>query len=692
MIIWDKTTTNQDILTVMTDFLKSDPFDQYKKILEIKVLHKPNFLQKHVLFEILKKQIVQYPRVIKLHTTNLSIFNEFKKNGFDIDLKMEEIKSKTDNTKTSNEEKKTSKTITNNNNNIFNKEQVPTLLKTPINKIEKVIQTIEAVTTDEKNIEEKDNHSLDLNNNLSQIKLSISQNKPSFKIVKEKDQVVKPDTNIVILNIYSTKVVVRPKNTLKLIINTQSKQIVKKELVTDQASQVDFASLTQALIDVSEPQSVRPEKLNISVDPRHLDTTLNNHNQYSFVYETSNESTKAKAEQIRDQLRDLNEAEFLKKEKNTTMKIKNDLDILIQNRRFGVLKNRALALSGIVLTTIFGLSLLTANLPPTAYAVEVDNQIKPVSTVIKLNKNKLSTKDLDLGIYLEKSLPKEQKEDLDYAKGQIVLYSKGINSCNITNGGFLVGVDGKNYNVKTSPNYNQTVTISPNSAENSTLIFDIEATARGDASNLDKGQILNLLANDGSNLSKNCFARTVDQVKNFIFKNSNSLTPDVVNSLKETANLANSEKINNSYKDLIDQGDYIEEGSLTKNEPLDSFDTKSGDKIDTIIMSRKLVKSVKYMSKHTLEAQINQSLPNYKVINNLKVIGSSCTLDDCSYEIKYEIVNAKINKDDIARLLEKSGDDNELIKKIKQDYPQIKDIKLKSGGINLPNIKKVKVE
>jgi hypothetical protein len=729
MLNWNEKTTSEIIILELQKELTVSPafgFLDEPEVLEVNIGKVPEFLKNHVALSIFKKQCLNYPKQIKFTTSNLTSLKFFKENKIVI-------------TYHSVDNKKPSPSSTNlNKGDIKNK-----MISIP--EVARVRDYDKYDKYDSKGNVESENDEDTLENSLIGVLENRSTDLPDFKqafTIETKDKIEQTLEPVLEENIESVVQLKPIETNIKTLIELQidNQEDFKDEIKVDEVGMVVYNSEPKLKIFVAEnrkPAIVVIKITKIAIPKQSSEKVLstdfytdydnedkyqkyvNNFNVYNDV-DVLDKENQAKEGDFADLTSRLFEAtEKIEKSNSFSLedrlKMKSSLEKDFENRKYEdnftvwdkiksifefkfIFPNFSpkffiVGLGTVIFGVIIGTTFLLTNLPTYAYSIELNNELSEKNEVVKISKTLMENKDLDLNVYLEKSVPKEKKQDLPLAKGQVLLYSKGANSCNITNGNFFIGFEDKTYKVLPNDNYYGLVNIPAYSSENSNLVFNIEAVGSGAQFNLEKGQVLNLVTQDGENLSKNCFAKTVDTVNNFIYIGNDQVNNDIVSELKTSIEKANKKKEDEEMEKLKNQGLNVENTFTISSEFKDAVNTKVGESSDIIAISRKQNKTVSYVSNEKLAQIISKGLPQYKAPKDIKVANSVCNKDtqSCDYTLKYNIVSREIDSVRVISILENNTDEKQAVAEVKKEFPQVKSIVAKSEGINIPKMKKVKL-
>jgi hypothetical protein len=661
MLHWSEKTTSENIIQDLNKSLKDNSIVEVVVMLE-KI---PKFLKNEVLLSIFKRQVDNYPKVISFLTSNLTAFKHFADSGFEIEMLGKEQRS----------EHNVDPVIQNSTRivipqgvreRILEEKTIAEGLKNKkIKEIEESRVNMKSVLLGLKELK-KQSLVQELKTIKTESVLDNSQGVVISAVETEKEskkkisKLVRPNIRITVSEnkrpaLLQTKVTV-----INIPEAYREKQLVLKNK-NQQVKTKEFEKITERLIKATE--QVTPVNLDIKVKP-------------SPSFEVKAKINKAKStigSNINDVFSKKPGLEFVEKVKNS--------------KKLTFAKRLALGC-----VSIFGVLILSfMYLPSYAYSIEVYNDKIDKNEIIKIYTDDLESKTIELNTFLEKQVPKDKREDRQLARGQVVLYSKGSNSCNITNGGFMVGQDGKQFKVIANPNYYTTVNIPSNSADSSNIVFEVEALGEGLAYNLEKNKILNLLTNTGENLSKNCFAKVSESITNFVLKANEEVTLETNKNLQELTATSLEIKIKEEVEKLKNEGKVVETSLTTKSDFKDVFNNKVGETADTLALSRSQQVNFKIVNTEQTIAKLNKSLDVGKVIKDLKISNSMCQPLFCQYTFNYTIVSKSVDSNRVKEILENSNDELSAKQQIKREFPQVKDVSTTKQGVAIGGVKKIKV-
>jgi hypothetical protein len=355
---------------------------------------------------------------------------------------------------------------------------------------------------------------------------------------------------------------------------------------------------------------------------------------------------------------------------------------------------RTLFSTGLCCFVVLGFTGYFNYIPSYAYRINVRNTSSIKRELIKVNQNLIKEKVLNLSIYSEQQVPKQKKEYFERAKGTVVLFSTGANSCTLTNGSFLVNNGDKYYRVLPNYIYGTYITIQSYSQSNPTLTFEVEALDKGPEMNVPKDTVLNLSTIFKLNLSKNCYAKTTTGINDYTIKENNIVTDEIVKNLQEYSAKAINEKVKEEIDDLEKQNIYTSMDWVESDTEKNLYNSKVGDVKDVVTLNRTESKKLKFLPLDVIESQIQASLNgDNRLVKNIKI--NSIKLENGLYnaEITYNLIDrSNIDKEKIKSLISKSSDTKEISEIIKKEFPNVSDVEKVNDGLNLPVLKKINVD
>jgi hypothetical protein len=355
---------------------------------------------------------------------------------------------------------------------------------------------------------------------------------------------------------------------------------------------------------------------------------------------------------------------------------------------------KSLVASGFVCFIIFGFTGYLNYIPSFAYRINVKNNSQIKQELIKINPSIMREKLLNLSIYSEQQVPKQKKDFFERAKGTIVLFSTGANSCTLTNGGFLVNSNEKYYRVLQNYLYSDTVNIKSYSQSNPTLTFDVEALEKGGEQNIPKDTVLNLSTIYKENLSKNCYAKTTSGINDFTITDNNVVTADIVKSLQDYSTKAIADKVKEEIDELSKQNIYTQQDWVESDTAKNLFNSEVGEVKDLVTLNRVETKKLKYFPLDTIENQIKTNISgDNRDVKNVKI--NSLAMDGTLFkaEVTYDLVDkSNIDKNKIKDIINKSKGEQDMMDAIKKEYPSVDKVQKLNDGVNMPVFKKINVD
>lgn len=355
---------------------------------------------------------------------------------------------------------------------------------------------------------------------------------------------------------------------------------------------------------------------------------------------------------------------------------------------------RAVVATGFCCFVVFGFTGYLNYIPSYAYRINVKNNSQIKQEIIKINPNLLKEKLLNLSIYSEQQIPKQKKDFFDRAKGKIVLFSTGANSCTLANGGFLVNSGNKYFRVLANYLYANQVTIQKYSKDNPVLTFDVEALDKNGDNNIAKDSILNLSTIYKENLSKNCFAKTTTGIQDYSMVENNTVTSDVKKSLEDFSIKAIEQKIDDEIVELNKQNIYTQKDWATSDSVKNIFNSEVGEVKDIVTLNRLDTRKLKYLPLEYIEKQVQENLiGDSRKVKNVKLSNLSNEDTGIKAEVTYDLVEQNnISKERVKEIISNSASTDDINNQIKKEYPNVEKVLKVNEGMNIPIFKKIDVD
>lgn len=484
------------------------------------------------------------------------------------------------------------------------------------------------------------------------------------------------------------------------------------DVYNDSGIQLGFGSVMDQLSELEESdENEEPEEVQSFLKVRDVAIRISKPKEEKIVIKKIDFSEYKRSENLSDSsidfVNNITEGDFTKMSSILDKVVEDDFDEMLSNLDkiklnisestppyFSGKPMKTLVASGFCCFIIFGFTGYLNYIPSFAYRINVKNNSQVKQELIKINPSFLREKLLNLSIYAEQQVPKQKKEFFERAKGSIVLFSTGANSCTLTNGGFLVNANEKYYRVLQNYLYGDTVNIKAYSQANPTLTFEVEALNQGGEQNIPKDTVLNLATIYKENLSKNCYAKTTTGVNDFTITDNNVVTDDIVKSLQEYSTKAIADKVKEEIGELSKQNIYTQQDWIESDSAKNLFNSEVGEIRDLVTLNRVETKKLKYLPLDAVEKQIQGNVTgDNREVKNVKV--NSLAMDGTLFkaEVTYDLVEKNtIDKNKIKDIINKSADDKEMNDTIRKEFPNVEKIQKLNEGMNIPVFKKISVD
>jgi hypothetical protein len=355
---------------------------------------------------------------------------------------------------------------------------------------------------------------------------------------------------------------------------------------------------------------------------------------------------------------------------------------------------RTLVATGFCCFIVFGFTGYLNYVPSFAYRINVKNNSQLKQELISISPSLFKEKLLSLSIYSEQQIPKQKKEFFERAKGKIVLFSSGANSCSLSNGGFLVNNGEKYFRVLPNLLYGTNVVIKSYSQSNPTLTFDVEALSKGGDQNVEKDTVLNLASIYKENLSKNCFAKTLTGLYDFNVVENNTVTQDIINSLQDYSTKAIASKVKEEVTELNNKSLYTKEDWVEQDSAKNLYNSEVGEIKDLVTLNRVETKKVKYLPLEFLAKQIQNNITSdNREVKNVKVGKLDPDGTQFKAEVTYDLVEkSNIDSTKVKDIISKNQGKENIEELIQNEYPNVEKVQKMNDGINLPIFRKITVD
>lgn len=332
-------------------------------------------------------------------------------------------------------------------------------------------------------------------------------------------------------------------------------------------------------------------------------------------------------------------------------------------------------------------------IPAYAYKINLKNNSQSKQEMLAITPNLFKEKVLNLSIYSEQQVPKQKKEFFEKAKGTVVLFSTGSNSCTLSNGGFLASFNNKYYKVLPNYSYANQVTIEKSSQNNPTLTFDIEAVEKSSDYNVPKDTIFSLSNNYKEILSKSCYAKATSPVNDYILKDNNTVTEDIVKSLETFSSKAINEKVKEEIETMAKNNNFSQDSWIESDNIKNIFNSEVGEVKDLVTLNRLETKRVKYLPIDSLQKKIQENEPVNKNVKNIKINNTEVQDNQTVFNVTYDLVDkSNIDSEKIKEIINKSNKNEDINSLVKKEFPNIENIQKVNDGLDLPIFKRINLE
>lgn len=327
--------------------------------------------------------------------------------------------------------------------------------------------------------------------------------------------------------------------------------------------------------------------------------------------------------------------------------------------------------------------------PTQAYTLQISPIGGKNKTEFELNLQQFENQSLTINTTEKLLTTGKQKIDLPKSIGKFQLINRGNSPVYITNGGFLTFIENKRYVHKFNPKLPATIII-PAFNENSKMEIELEAENKGDNYNLATNISLNITNLKGEGVCDNCFAKSMEEIKNSRINTQNIVSEDDKNKLLEiTENSINKkisteiEKISqNNSNILIDKNWYK---IIDKNPQLNS---EVGKPINELISTNSFNITFWTLKKDQIIKLIKEKDDKIFIVNNLELENSSGSVEQKSFKItvNYNYLQYEnLSRDEIIQELSQKPV-QEVQKQLQTKYLGLKNIQKEEKGIRIPGI------
>ncbi len=327
--------------------------------------------------------------------------------------------------------------------------------------------------------------------------------------------------------------------------------------------------------------------------------------------------------------------------------------------------------------------------PTQAYTLQISPIGGKNKTEFELNLQQFENQSLTISTTEKVPTTGKQKTDLPKSIGKFQLINRGNSPVYITNGGFLTFIENKRYLHKFNPKLPATIII-PAFNENSKMEMELEAENKGDNYNLATNISLNITNLKGEGVCDNCFAKSMEEIKNSRINTQNIVSEDDKNKLLEiTENSINKkisteiEKISqNNSNILIDKNWYK---IIDKNPQLNS---EVGKPVNELISVNSFNITFWTLKKDQIIKLIKEKDDKIFVVNDLELENSSGSIEQKSFKItvNYNYLQYEnLSRDEIIQELGQKPV-QEVQKQLQTKYLGLQNIQKEEKGIRIPGI------
>ena len=283
----------------------------------------------------------------------------------------------------------------------------------------------------------------------------------------------------------------------------------------------------------------------------------------------------------------------------------------------------------------------------------------------------------------------KQKIELPKSTGKFQLINRGNSPVYLTNGGFLTFIENKRYFHKFNPNLPGTITI-PGLNENSKMEIELEAENKGDNYNLVNGVSLNIANLKGDGVCDNCFAKTVEEIKNSKTSPQNIVSEEDKKKLLEIDQDSINKKIASEIEKMIQNNSNILVHKdwykiIDKNSQLNS---EIGKPTSELVSSNSLNITFWSLKKDQIIKLIKEKDDKIFVVNDLTLENSIGSAEQKSFKVtvNYNYLQYEnLSRDEIIQELEQKPVE-EVQKLLQIKYSGLQNIQKEEKGIKVPGI------
>ena len=325
--------------------------------------------------------------------------------------------------------------------------------------------------------------------------------------------------------------------------------------------------------------------------------------------------------------------------------------------------------------------------PTQAYTLEI-SPVQSTSVVeFELNLQQFETKNLILESQVQTIPSGKENIQLPKAVGKVQLINRANSPIFLTNGGFLLISKERVYFQLPSGN-SGTITIPANNVSKP-LEVQIEAENKGENYNLPIGETLSITNLKGEGVCDNCFAKTVEEIKNTKPNPANIISENDKKSLLEKANLEISDKIDIEVENMNKNGNLSDKNWLKTLDKTQTFIGETGKPASELKLTTKSNLNLFGLKNNQIFRLLKEKNDKIFQANNFQIVSSS------GWDSESKIVKVKISynfsqyenlsTDEILEELSQKPV-NEVQKKFQAKYSGLRAIQKEEKGLKVPGI------
>lgn len=327
--------------------------------------------------------------------------------------------------------------------------------------------------------------------------------------------------------------------------------------------------------------------------------------------------------------------------------------------------------------------------PTQAYTLQISPIGGQNKTEFELNLQQFESQNLTINI--EEKIPTTGKQKIELPKsiGKFQLVNRGNSPVYLTNGGFLAFIENKRYFHKFNPTLPSTIII-PTFNENSKMEIELEAENKGDNYNLTTNISLNITNLKGERVCDNCFAKTLEEIKNSKINLQNIVSEDDKKKLTEMIEnsinkkiLTEIEKISQDDPNILTNKNWYK--IIDKNYQLNSEVGKPISELSSLSSFNITLWSLK---KDQITKLIKEKDDKIFVVNDLKLENSTGSIEQKSFKISVNynyLQYENLSRDEIIQELAQKPIE-EVQKQLQVKYLGLQNIQKEEKGFKIPGV------